>query len=163
MNANNRKTFQFSYTSEDDGHKYEGQFTTKRLSIKDRGMIGVRKSQLMGGMYCVRDDKGNPTGQGVDEDTDFLNAMIAHLEVSLMQKPQWWNLDEIADMGLVRAVYQEVADFEMSFFRGSDGSNSQGESGQVGSGNSGEKRPGPGSGNAPTPVVDQKVQAALDA
>lgn len=162
MNSNNRKTFRFEYKA-DDGEVYSGQFTTKRLSIKDRGRIGVKKSQLMGGMYCVRDDNNNPTGQGVDEDTDYLNAMIAHLEVCLEQSPEWFNLEELADISVVHAVYKEVMDFEMSFFRSRDGRADSRGSEQVGNEGSSEKPQGTGPGNRPTPVVDEKVQAALDA
>ena len=163
MIGKNNKVFDLDYTSEEDDEKYAGRFTTKRLSIKDRGQIGVRKSQLMGGMYCVKSNEGVPTGQGVDEDTDYLNAMIAHLDVCLIQKPAWFDLDDIADIGVVQAVYKEVMDFEMSFFRAKNRSKDSSGSGQVGQDNSSEQHQGSGSGNNPTPVVDEKVQAALDA
>jgi hypothetical protein len=158
----NRKPFTIRHTLE-DGEVLEGQFTTKRLSIKDRGRIGVRKSQLAGGMYCVRDEEGRPTGQGIDEHTDWLNSMIAHLEVCLEQKPQWWNLDELADIELVQSVYQEVMDFELSFFRGADRGEGGREPGQVGAGGSGSQPAQTDAGNKPTPVVGKEVQAALDA
>jgi len=162
MIGKNTKTFTITY-KDDNGIEQTGQFTTKRLSIKDRAKIGVRKSQLTGGQYCVKDDAGNPTGQGIDEDTDYLNAMIAHLEISLVQKPTWFNLDEVAEIKVVQDVYQEVMDFEMSFFRDKIRENNPGEHDRVGQGNSGTESSGTGPGNTPTPVVDQKVQAALDA
>lgn len=158
---NNRKTFKVSLRL-DTGDMYEGQFTTKRLSIKDRGAIGVKKSQLSGGLYCVRDENGNPTGQGLDEDTDYLNAMIAHLEVSLIQIPTGWDLNEISDLELIHKVYKEVMDFEMSFFRKGNSADNE-KSGSVGEGNGGMESPGTGSGNGPTKVVDKEVQASLDA
>lgn len=159
----NRKTFQIKYKNPDTGEVTTGQFTTKRLSVRDRGQIGVKKSQLNGGMYCVRDDANNPTGQGIDEDTDYLNGMLAHLEICLIQRPDWWNLDELADLGLVQEVYQEVVDFEVSFFRPPNGAADQGGSGQVGQGDSSVQPERTEPGNTPTPVVDGQVQASLDA
>ena len=162
MNTNNRKTFTLNHKIE-DGTIMAGTFTTKRLSIRDRGQIGVKKSQLSGGMYCVKDDDGKPTGQGIDENTDYLNAMVAHLAVCLIQEPDWWNLDEISSIGLVQAVYEEVMDFEMSFFRSADGGKDQGRSGQVGENGSGDANTQAGTGGPPTQVVGQEVQASLDA
>jgi len=133
--------------------------------VRDRSQVGMRKSQLAGGMYCVRDDEGNPTGQGLDEDTDYLNGMIAHLEVALIQKPSWFNLAELADLGLVREVYGAVFDFETSFFRlgQKDGDTPESGSDNVGTKDRVPEYQGTGVGNAPTQVVDQQVQASLDA
>ena len=159
-NPKNQKTFTIRHKMEDES-VVEGTFTTKRLSIMDRAKIGVRRSQLCGGMYCVRDENDKATGQGLDEDTDYLNQMIAHLEVALVQKPVWFNLAEVTDLGLVREVYQQVADFEFNFFRrgnpGTDGP------GSIRTSESGGERPGTGSGDAATPVVGQEVSSALDA
>lgn len=161
MNERNRTSFSVKFKA-DDGNIVEGTFTAKRLSIKDRSQMGLRKSQLSGGMYCVRDDNGNPTGQGLDDDTDYLNAMLAHLEVALIQKPTWWKLDDIVDIGILREVYGKVAAFEASFFRRADGEAGSG-SGLVGAADSSQQPPANGSGNLPTPVVGSQVQAALDA
>lgn len=161
----NQKTFTVKYKSEETGDIIEGTFTVKRLAVRDRSQVGMRKSQLAGGMYCVRDADNNPTGQGLDEDTDYLNGMIAHLEVALIQKPSWFNLAELADLGLVREVYGQVFDFETSFFRlgQKDGNPAEGGSDNVGAENGVTEHPGTGVGNAPTQVVDQQVQASLDA
>jgi hypothetical protein len=161
-NPKNQKTFVLEYTCE-DGEVLEGQFTTKRLSVKDRSKVGVRKSQLSGGMYCVRNDDGDATGQGLDEDTDYMNSMIAHLEVALIQKPTWWDLDKLTDLGLVREVYEKVVNFEMTFFRTNNSKANSGGVGSVGAGNSSPEPQGDGTGNRPTEVVGQEVQAALDA
>ena len=129
----------------------------------DRSKVGVRRSQLSSGMYCVRTEDGIPTGQGLDEDTDFTNTAIAHLEVSLEQKPIWWDLDEISDVGLLRKVYEEVMDFEWSFFRregqSADDKKSDGRSADDSSSADETEQ----SGNSPTKVVGPEVQAALDA
>jgi hypothetical protein len=158
----NRKDFTIEYKME-DGSVLEGLFTVKRLAIKDRSRLGRRKSELSGGMYCVRDDAGNATGQGLDEDTDYLNSMIAHLEVALLRSPEWFNLDEIADIGLVTEIYNKVVDFETSFFRTPDESGGRRGSGELGEGNGSTEHPGTGPGGTPTQVVGTEVQAALDA
>lgn len=158
----NEFTFHLSYKGE-GGHLYEGQFTVKRLSIRDRSRVGVKKSQLSGGMYCVRDDNNVPTGQGLDEDTDYLNSMLAHLEVALIQRPQWFDLETIADLGLVREVYEKVCNFELTFFRPEDRKEDSGKPGSVREGNGSAERAQPGPGNHPTEVVGQEVSAALDA
>jgi hypothetical protein len=41
--------------------------------------------------------------------------MIAHLEQSLVRKPNWWNLDEISEVDLLIEVFKQVAAFENSF------------------------------------------------
>ena len=158
--SSNTKSFSISY-KDDSGELREGSFTTKRLSIRDRANIGVRRSQLSGGMYCVRDDEGTPTGRGLDADTEFLNSMIAHLEISLDRSPIWWDLEKIADLGLVHEVYAKVAEHEASFFRARD--REEDESGQVRAEDSSAERKGPVNTNNPTEVVGKEVSASLDA
>lgn len=104
------KDFFIKYTTQ-EGKVLEGTFTTKKLSIKGMAAIQVRKVQLNGGYYF---DEKKP-GMGIDEETDYTNYMIAHLEQSLIRKPTWWNLDELDDIGLVLEVFKQVAEFENSF------------------------------------------------
>jgi hypothetical protein len=108
-----QKTFDIDYRSEMDGEAYVGQFTVKKLSIRDLGRLGTRRSQLNGGMYY---DEENP-GVGIDEQTHMTNNMIAHLEISVIQAPTWWDLEEIYDIGLLSEVFKHIAEFENSFFR----------------------------------------------
>jgi hypothetical protein len=105
--------FNIDFTSELDGQHYVGMFTCKRRSIKDVSNIGVRVIQLSGGMSY---DPENP-GQGVDGNIYSLNYMIAVLEISLVSKPEWFDLNNIYDMDLLSLVYKEVADFEATFRR----------------------------------------------
>jgi len=126
------KDFFIKYVSPHDGKVYEGQFTTKKLSIKGITAVQVRKVQLNGGWYHD-DDK---PGVGIDDQTDWTNYMIAHLEQSLIRKPTWWNLDEIDDFDLVLEVFRQVADFENTFHSPLKGaaigvSGSQGDSGRA--------------------------------
>lgn len=127
-----------------DGRQVEGTFTTKKLSIKSAAAVQVRKVQLNGGFYF---DEKKP-GVGVDEETDYTNYMIAHLEQSLIRKPTWWNLDELDDVNLVLEVFKKVAEFEQSFsspLRGaavtSEGSQSDSGSSSQGSGAAGHTAP----------------------
>lgn len=149
------KTFTIDYLSQVDDVRYKGSFTTKKLSIRDLASLGVRKSQLNGGMHH---DNMNP-GRGVSAETDDFNNMVAHLEISLKEAPKWWNLDELNDLNLVALVYKEVIDFEHSFLR-------RVEQDEV-SGGDGE---GSGSGSVPEAdsegvlgaVVVKKVPTALE-
>lgn len=164
MSDKNKQTT-FSYKWEDDdGNVQVGTFTTKRLSVLDRSKLSVRKSQLSGGMYCVRDENNHPTGQGIDPDTDYLNTVIAHLELALIQKPIWFKLDEISDVNVLYEIYEKVLDFEMTFFRRRDRSAAEGsQSGEGGETSSSPEPTVQGPGAAATQVVGQEVQAALDA
>lgn len=125
------KTFHVDHTSEIDGVRYYGDFVTKKLSIADLASIGVRKSQLNGGMYF---DANNP-GMGVNPQTDDFNAMIAHLEVALQSWPQWWDLDTITDTDLLAVVFEEVMSHENSFRGfGRSGEAAESDRGSAGSG-----------------------------
>jgi len=161
---NKSTTFQHTWLDE-DGVAQPGTFTAKRLSVMERSKLATRRSQLSGGMYCVRDDDGKPTGQGIDPQTDYINTMIAHLEISLIQKPIWFKFEELTDMGLVGEVYDKVIDFEMTFFRRRDRSAADGS--QLGSSSSesdsGEESEVAQPNHAATQVVGKEVQAALDA
>lgn len=109
--ARNLGTFKIDYKSEIDQQHYVGAFTVKRMSIADLASLGVRKAQLNGAMHY---DPRKP-GQGVDADTDELNGVLAHLDICLIKTPDWWNLSNVADVGLLYTVYEEVMRFENTF------------------------------------------------
>lgn len=153
-----QKTFMVRYQSEMDGKVYEGQFTTKKLSIRDMGHIGTRRSQLNGGFYF---DEDNP-GVGIDEITHSTNNMIAHFEVALIQKASWFDLDEIYDVGLLGAVFKHIADFENSFFR-STRPKAEGDASGVGSAGRNGEGEGAGSAGSVTAVGGGEVPDSLDA
>lgn len=146
-----------------DGEELEGQFSCRKQAILDFSKIQRRKSELCGGAYCVRDDNGNATGQGIDEETEYINHVIAVLETMLVTWPQWWDLSVLDDFALLTAVYSEVQKFENSFRR-RPGQAPEGEGSVLGGEGAGEKerKEAKSGGNAPK-VVDQKVSAALDA
>ena len=149
------KQFWVSFKSKLDGKLYEGQFTTKKMSVKDLGRVGVRKSQLNGGLYH---DPKQP-GVGVDEETNFLHMMMAQLEVSIIQAPMWYDLEKIIDTDLMLAIAQPMMEFEGSFFRSDGDKVADSRSGSnVGSAESKET----GTDGRATPVVRGQVQPTLD-
>lgn len=152
--------FSIDYKSEVDDRVYKGKFVSKKLSIRDLAALGVRKAQLNGGMHY---DLANP-GQGVDVYTDDFNNMIAHLELSIVDAPNWWDLDEITDVDLISVVYKEVVKFENKFLgRGTRdesvvGGESNGSSEAGGSGDTSGSRGDRDSDE----MVDEQVQSALE-
>lgn len=150
---NHLHTFTVDVVSEMDDYHYRGTFTTKKLSVADMSAIGVRKSQLNGGMYFDED----APGKGVDKETDEFNAMIAHLEISLMTTPKWWDLSEIADVEVISEVYKEVLEFENNYFRRNAlramGSNESGSQAKDEKSNA---------GGAAGEMVDEEIQFALE-
>lgn len=165
-------TFSIDYTSPEDGQRYAGAFTCRKLSIMDLSKMRMRTAQLNGGMHCVRDDNGDPTGQGVDEHTEYFNSMLSQLEVSVVTAPQWWDLGTISDADLVRKVYEEVEKFEQTFRNrgravapnavvgaGGEGTPGHGATGAAGGGASGAPAYAGGRVEA---VVGAQVLAALE-
>lgn len=151
--------FTIDYLSDVDNMRYQGTFTCKKLSIRDLAALGVRKSQLNGGMYY---DPEKP-GFGVDDSTDDLNAMIAQLELSITRSPTWWNLDDITDLKLLSEVYQEVVSFENSFLRSNrEAVRQQQESVGNSQGNSGSNAQRTNPGGVLEQMVEPEVFPALE-
>ena len=156
-------TFNIDIESEVDEKHYQGAFTCRKAAVIDFSKISKRKSELSGGRYCVIDDDGKPTGQGIDEYSDGLNNLVATLETLLVSAPDWFNVEEIGDNDVMMAIFKEVMAFQNSFRRrrrpeaeapGAD-SSSQGNS-------SSESEAANLDHNAPK-VVDRQVPVALDA
>jgi hypothetical protein len=159
-------TFSINYYSEMEQRDMSGKFTARIASFMDRTKINVRRSQLLGGMYCVRDAEGNPTGRGVDEDTEGQAMMLAHLETVLVQKPDWWKLEgesQIVDDAVIWMVFAEVIKYEKTF-RDRGRPTAEGSEGSAqGSEGAGAPQPPRAVGtNNPQKVVDREVQAALE-
>jgi hypothetical protein len=105
-----QKSFSVDYYSEAKDQRYAGRFTVKKLTIGDLSRLGSRKAQLCGGMSYDPE-----TSKGIDPGTAMLNEMIAHCEIALVDKPEWFDAEKIIDVGLLNAVYEEVASFEANF------------------------------------------------
>lgn len=151
-------TFQIDYTSEVDDRRYLGAFTTKKLSIADMASLGVRKAQLNGGLHY---DASRP-GHGIDSQTDDFNSMLAHLEVSLVQTPDWWDFDSISDGELIGLVYEKVIEHENSFFRARRDASDRPKRDSAGENSSERDLQGSHSGGVSVDLVDSEVQSALE-
>lgn len=153
------KTIHIDYTSYVNDKPYVGDFVVKKLTIRDISALGVRKAQLNGGMHYSE----NRPGQGVDEATDEINGMIAHLELAVLQAPPWWKLDEVPDTDLLVTVYREVLDFENSFLRRKLEAAQQAATAAHLREERGEGAPdAPNTSGAARAVVSADVQAALE-
>ena len=139
---------------------YSGKFVSKKLSIRDIAALGVRKAQLNGGMHH---DYNSP-GHGVDEQTDEFNNMVAHLELAIVEAPDWWDLDEITDVAILGIVYKEVISFENTFLgRGSrDPADTGNEHGGTGEGSGSTDSPGTGDDRDPSALVVEEVLDPLE-
>ena len=88
------------------GEIWEGDFTNKILSIKDRQLVGVIRARLGGGL---------PAGT-LDPLTEEINLMAAHMGVSLVKRPKWADdLQALDCVRLLQAIYKEVASHEAKF------------------------------------------------
>lgn len=147
------KTFQIDYSSDVDDRRYVGTFTTKKLTIGDLSKLGLRKAQLCGGHSY-----DEMSGKGVDPATAMLNEMVAHCDISLLQKPEWFVPEDLTDVSLLRKVYEEVASFEANFHNRSKRSSDGEESSRVSEDEGGDEhqRIG-GSPDSFEDLVDKKV------
>ena len=131
----------------------------------DQNRINKKKAELCGGLYCVRDDNGVPTGQGIDEYSELQNYVLAILSVVLVKgaTPSWWNLEELSDQELVHKVFLEVQKFENSFRR--RGGDSAGNGQHSGSSQEGgtQTHQAANAGKPVEKMVDKEILSALDA
>lgn len=96
-------TFQLDvYTG--DGHM-TGSFTTRVLSIADQMAVGRLRAKMLASL-------------AVDDQTTFLAEMLAHLQLALVERPDWAkDLLGLDDAATVEAIYREVAAHEANFRR----------------------------------------------
>lgn len=103
--------YEFSISVTDGaGNTESGKFKNKILTIGDRIQVGLTQSFMV----------GRTPWEVLDADTQWLVSALAHLSISLVEKPEWFR----TTMGLknvrsVQKVYAEVAAHEQ-FFRGTD-------------------------------------------
>ncbi len=148
------KSFSIDFTSTMDGQRYMGTFTVKKLTIGDLSRLGARKAQLCGG-YTT--GLGVEAGNSIDAGTAMLNEMIAHCEIALLSKPDWFDPEKLIDPSLLNSVYEEVAAFEANFL--GTKSETSGEGSAVSSKVPSSDEP-PGTGgraNSIADVVDKKI------
>ena len=140
-----------------DRRRYTGTFTTKKLSISDLALIGVRKVQLNGGLHY---DSANP-GKGIDFATDELNSMLAHMGLAVTAAPDWWNMDELTDLSVILEVYKEVISFENTFLGSGQAPQGDGSGGR-GQTDSTKTEESANPAGSTQPVVVGQVQTSLE-
>jgi len=144
------KTFHIDYHSKMDDKNYVGTFTVKKLTIGDLSRLGLLKARMADGF-----SHSESTGRGIDDTTNAINEMIAHFEVALIQKPDWFVPDDLIDLGILREVYGEVASFEADFL---NRALPRERTVEVGTGSSEEEfEGGRGSFSSGEDVVDKKI------
>jgi hypothetical protein len=146
------KSFSIDFTSSMTGERYMGTFTVKKLTIRDLSRLGHRKAQLCGGFSYDGD-----AGTGVDSATAMLNEMIAHCEIALISKPEWFDAEKLTDLEVLNRVYEEVSSFEVNFLRNepqAEGKEAAGSS-QVPSGDEFKGSGGPT--HSTQDLVDKKI------
>lgn len=88
------------------GRVYEGAFTNKILSIGERSRRGLLQARLGGGL----------ADSVLDPLTQEINLMLAHLEFSLTERPDWAkDLENLTDTELLYKIYEEVMAHEAIF------------------------------------------------
>lgn len=98
-------TFQFSW-KDGRGKNWNGEFVNEVLSIKQRQMVGILRARMAAGIPVT----------ALDELTQEVNLMIAHMSYSLVERPQWAeDLQALDDIRLLQELYQEVLAHEAIF------------------------------------------------
>ena len=89
------------------GRRWTGQFKSRILSIEQRVQVGLIKSRLAGGAPL----------SSLDDTTQTMLEMRAHLAMSLTLRPKWANdLGKLRDVQVLTALYAEVAQHEARFW-----------------------------------------------
>lgn len=161
-------TFAFTYHSKLEEKTYQGSITMRIPGMLERLSISTRKSQILGGMYCVRDEKTNePTGRGVDDNTEYTAHVQAWLEHCIVQPPDWLKFggdDAPMDEGVFFTLFKEASTYETKFRdRGRTADSTVGGSASGGQADGAAQPAQANGGSAPTEVVGREVQASLDA
>lgn len=102
-----RREYTFDFEWKDGrGKVWKGKFTNEMLSIRKRQLVGVLRSEL----------GNNLPVDALDQFTQEINLMLAHLAFSLTKKPAWADdLSSLDDVRLVQEIYTEVAAHEATF------------------------------------------------
>lgn len=86
-----------------DDRVLDGTFVIKRLTFDEVGEVGVLKARLNQGLI-------------VDNNTDFINWVIAYLKVAIVTAPTWWEDEETRFHGqLIRTVFEVALEWNNSF------------------------------------------------
>lgn len=104
-----RYTFDFSHKAR-NGDEFKGVFTSVIPDIRTKGMIGVMRAQLSGGVAF----------NALDPLTNELNFMVATMTFCLDSQdpnfPLWAkDLRSLVDVSVVYALFEEVSAHEATF------------------------------------------------
>ena len=101
------KKYPFKFHWKDGrGKVWKGDFVNEVLSIRQRQMVGVLRARMAAGVPI----------EALDEMTQEINLMVAHLTYSLVERPDWANdLQALDDIRLIQELYGEVLTHEATF------------------------------------------------
>jgi len=103
-------SFELDYTDA-RGHAWTGKFKNRILTIGEKRKAKILKAQLSG-MAPV---------SALDTDVWDMNGLLAHLQFSLIEKPEWAkDLEKLDDEGVVYKIWEEVDSHEARFHRRSE-------------------------------------------
>ena len=102
-----QESYEFNFDWKDfRKHSWTGKFTNKILSITDRQLIGVLQAQW----------QDHRPASSIDPEISSMNYMLAHMSVSLKQRPEWAkDLRALKSVDLVQMLYREVMAHEATF------------------------------------------------
>lgn len=102
------KKYTFAFDWKDGrGKVWKGEFVNEVLSIRQRQLVGVLRARMSAGVPI----------DSLDEMTQEINLMIAHMTYSLIEKPEWASdLQDLDDIRLLQELYGEVLVHEGTFF-----------------------------------------------
>jgi hypothetical protein len=163
------RTFQINYFSESEERQYAGTFVVRRPNIRQQARITARHSEILGGFYY---DPDNP-GYGVPVDMDILAEMMAFLDLTVIEGPEWFHADDMYDPGLIYAIYGEAVKVDPFRVYGSTARQSAGlressaraapqPSPGLGGGEGNPERNQPGHNDSIEAMVDTSVQTPDD-
>jgi len=129
-------TFTLDYV-DPRGRRWSGRFTNHVLSVANACQVASIKAGLL----------GNRPLPSFDEDSRSLAEVLAHLTVSLIERPKWAaNLGELYDDALLARLYQEVQTHEAAFRSGVDAGGGAGGGTDAAGAHSGGPAPTSGAG-----------------
>tara|TARA_R110002020_G_scaffold194133_19_gene394782 strand:+ start:4725 stop:5240 length:516 start_codon:yes stop_codon:yes gene_type:complete len=103
-------TFELDHT-DSRGYVWRGRFRCHILNIRERAAVGLTRSRLT----------ANTPAEVIDSATLNLLEMQAHLAVAIDDAPDWASdLGTLYDVGVVAAIYREVASHEAGFWKPAD-------------------------------------------
>lgn len=102
-------SFSIDYVDKRRGRRWTGTFKAHVMNIQDQITLGRVMAQL----------RGNNPVSSLDFNTLSITEMIGTLTVVLDDTPQWAKgnaLMEMADVGVIAAIYEEVRRYEARFW-----------------------------------------------